>query len=171
MGVRVWVSRLEAPWGPVWVGSTDRGVCGLSLREGRTGLEKDLKSRRPCEFREDQGANKSAMAQIMEYLAGQRRAFHVSLDPWGTDFQQRVWSALLEIPYGETRSYREVAAILGCPRGARAVGGAVGSNPVPIFIPCHRVVRSNGGLGGFGAGLDIKEHLLALESQKPWGAR
>lgn len=165
MPVRVWISWFEAPWGPVWVGSTDRGICGICLREGKGGLERDLDGRRSCEFREDQQANQGVVRQIQEYLAGERRSFQVALDIWGTPFQVGVWEILRKIPYGQTRSYGEVAALLGAPQAARAVGGAAGKNPVPILVPCHRVIRGNGGLGGFGSGLDIKERLLGLEAR------
>jgi methylated-DNA-[protein]-cysteine S-methyltransferase len=101
--------------------------------------------------------------QLTAYFEGRRRAFELPLAPEGTPFQMRVWNALLEIPYGETISYGELAARIGDRSASRAVGLANGSNPLPIVIPCHRVIGSNGKLTGYGGGLPIKERLLALE--------
>lgn len=101
--------------------------------------------------------------QLAEYFGGDRRVFELPLAPEGTPFQLRVWNALREIPYGETISYGELAARIGDRSASRAVGLANGSNPLPIVIPCHRVIGSNGKLTGYGGGLPIKERLLALE--------
>lgn len=101
--------------------------------------------------------------QLGEYFAGERRTFDVPLSFAGTDFQKRVWAALLAIPFGETRSYGEIAQQLGAPGASRAVGAANGRNPISIIAPCHRVVGSNGKLTGFAGGLDAKAFLLALE--------
>lgn len=101
--------------------------------------------------------------QLGEYFAGKRRAFDVPLSFAGSDFQKRVWSALLTIPFGETRSYGEIAHQLGNPGASRAVGAANGRNPISIIAPCHRVVGSTGKLTGFAGGLDAKQYLLELE--------
>jgi methylated-DNA-[protein]-cysteine S-methyltransferase len=101
--------------------------------------------------------------QLDEYFAGKRKAFSVALDMRGTRFQQDVWAALLAIPFGETRSYGQLAKQLGNPRASRAVGAANGKNPVSIIVPCHRVIGSSGKLTGFAGGLDTKAHLLNLE--------
>ncbi|RYD65796.1 MAG: methylated-DNA--[protein]-cysteine S-methyltransferase, partial [Sphingomonadales bacterium] len=101
--------------------------------------------------------------QIAEYFAGKRSAFTVPLDFRGTDFQKSVWAALLTIPFGETRSYGEIARQIGRPSASRAVGAANGRNPISIIAPCHRVIGSNGALTGFAGGLAAKELLLALE--------
>lgn len=102
-------------------------------------------------------------AQLDEYFAGTRRAFDLPLDPRGTEFQKRVWSRLTKIAYGETTTYGSLASELGNPKGSRAVGLANGSNPIPIVIPCHRVIGADGSLTGFGGGLPIKAMLLELE--------
>jgi methylated-DNA-[protein]-cysteine S-methyltransferase len=102
-------------------------------------------------------------AQLQEYFSGARRAFELPLAPRGTPFQLRVWRALCTIPYGETLSYGELAQRLGLVGGARAVGLANGANPLPIVVPCHRVIGADGTLTGFGGGLPIKRSLLALE--------
>ena len=106
----------------------------------------------------------AAKWQLSEYFDGDRRAFDLDLSPVGTAFQLKVWRALSAIPYGETRSYGEVAAAIGNPKAAMAVGGASGSNPLPIVIPCHRVISGDGTLAGFAGGLAAKRHLLDLES-------
>ena len=105
--------------------------------------------------------------QLLEYLTGTRREFDLPLNPPGTPFQQKVWAALRDIPYGQTRSYRDVARAAGCPRGFRAVGMANHRNPIPIFIPCHRVVGSDGSLTGYAGGLELKKTLLAIEGSFP----
>lgn len=102
--------------------------------------------------------------QLEEYFAGKRTEFSLPLAPKGTDFQLRVWQALLRIPYGETRSYGELAAMVGNPKACRAVGGANHRNPLPILIPCHRVVGAKGSLTGYAGGLAVKEFLLKLEA-------
>ena len=102
--------------------------------------------------------------QLLEYLAGVRRVFDLPLAPKGTEFYRSVWRALEEIPYGETRSYRDIAQAVGRPKAVRAVGQANHNNPIPIIIPCHRVVGANGSLTGYGGGLDLKERLLRLEA-------
>jgi methylated-DNA-[protein]-cysteine S-methyltransferase len=104
-----------------------------------------------------------AVAQLDEYFAGDRRHFDLTLDLTGTPFQQQVWSALQAIPYGETRSYGEVAKAIARPDRARAVGAAVGRTPVPIIVPCHRAIGADGRLTGYRGGLDRKRALLALE--------
>ena len=106
-----------------------------------------------------------AARQLTRYFAGELHEFTLPLDLRGTDFQRRVWQALCEIPYGRTISYKELAARVGSPQGFRAAGSANGKNPVPIVVPCHRVIESGGGLGGFGGGLAYKRRLLDLESQ------
>jgi len=104
---------------------------------------------------------------LAEYFQGRRKVFDLPLAPEGTPFQLRVWNALREIHYGKTISYGELAARIGQPSASRAVGLANGSNPLPIVIPCHRVIGSNGKLTGYGGGLPIKERLLALEGALP----
>lgn len=98
-----------------------------------------------------------------EYFAGKRREFDLPLKPMGTEFQLRVWTALCDIPYGETRTYKDVAIAAGCPKGYRAVGMANHQNPISIIVPCHRVIGSNGKLTGYGGGLEAKDYLLGLE--------
>ena len=107
-----------------------------------------------------------AKKQLEEYFKGKRRVFDLPLKPCGTDFQMRCWSALLDIPYGECRSYADVARAAGSPKAFRAAGGACHRNPIAIIIPCHRVIGTNGSLTGFGGGLGVKQALLELEAGK-----
>lgn len=120
---------------------------------------------------EGKNGNESALLakvsmQLDEYFRGARKNFDLPLNPAGTEFQRKVWDALLAIPYGETRTYREIAEAAGCPKGFRAVGMANNKNPIAIIIPCHRVIGSNGKLVGYASGLGRKEALLALERGK-----
>ncbi len=121
----------------------------------------------PPEMRmEETETLKKAAVQLMEYLQGKRTVFDVPLKPKGTAFQKQVWEALLKIPYGETSSYGKLAKDIGKPGAARAVGMANNRNPIPVIIPCHRVIGADGSLTGYGGGLPMKEKLLALEKGK-----
>jgi methylated-DNA-[protein]-cysteine S-methyltransferase len=104
--------------------------------------------------------------QLAAYFAGKLRQFDLPLEMKGTDFQLRVWNLLIQIPYGQTRSYGDLARALGAPAAVRAVGAANGANPIAIVVPCHRVIGSNGTLTGYGGGLPLKRHLLELESSQ-----
>ncbi len=106
-----------------------------------------------------------AALQIEEYLQGKRKKFSLPIALQGTDFQQKVWQELLNIPYGETRSYKQIAEKIGCPQGYRAVGMANNKNPIAIIVPCHRVIGQNKKLVGYAGGIDIKEKLLKLEEK------
>lgn len=106
-----------------------------------------------------------AANELQEYLAGRRRYFDVPLHPQGTDFQRAVWREMVDIPYGQTRTYAQIALAVGSPKGFRAVGMAANRNPLPLFVPCHRVIGSNGGLVGYALGLKMKRFLLDLERE------
>lgn len=108
---------------------------------------------------------RQAARQLEEYFAGRRKVFDLPLNPQGTPFQQKVWRALCAVPYGQTASYGRIAAAVGSPKACRAVGMANHANPIAIFIPCHRIIGSDGSLTGYGGGLDIKRALLALEAK------
>ena len=142
----------ETPIGPLTLLSGGNGLKILSFgKKIPPGLELDPDGNRPV------------MDQLNEYFAGVRRDFDLRLDLEGTPFQQSVWQALLAIPYGETRSYGEIARAIGKPGAARAVGMANHNNPVSIVVPCHRVIGHDGSLVGYGGGLDVKTALLKLE--------
>ena len=118
---------------------------------------------------DDHPVLRNARRQLEEYFAGKRKTFDLPLNPWGTSFQMRVWSGLRDIPYGELWSYGKLARYIGQVGAARAVGAANGRNPIPIIIPCHRVIGSDGTLTGFGGGLDVKARLIELERGEPAG--
>ncbi|WP_434698831.1 methylated-DNA--[protein]-cysteine S-methyltransferase [Pseudomonas sp. D1-1] len=120
----------------------------------------------PLEQDSDHPTLKETERQLLEYFSGQRRRFELELDFVGTDFQVRVWQALLTIPFGETRSYRDIAIQIGQPTATRAVGAANGRNPISIIAPCHRVIGTSGSLTGFAGGLAAKQFLLSLEGQQ-----
>ncbi|MEG1790175.1 MAG: methylated-DNA--[protein]-cysteine S-methyltransferase [Oscillospiraceae bacterium] len=141
---------VDSPLGKLCISATDGAVTGLSFGGGG---EDDF----PCPLLE------RAALELREYFAGERSEFDLPLAPEGTDFQKKVWLALCGIPFGETRSYGEIAAAVGNPRASRAVGGANNKNPIAILIPCHRVIGADGTLVGYGGGLPIKRALLALE--------
>ena len=119
----------------------------------------------PC-WKQDKAPFVEVIRQLQAYFDGELREFDLPLAPEGTEFQLRVWNTLRAIPYGETISYAQLAQKIGDPKAVRAVGLANGSNPIPIIIPCHRVIGSNGSLTGFGGGLSNKKKLLALESRQ-----
>ncbi len=128
------------------------------------GFPEGGKARRAAaDWHHDADAFDAAAVQLDEYFRSTRQTFDVPLDLVGTDFQRRVWTALRDIPYGETRSYREIAETIDRPKAMRAVGAANGSNPIPIIVPCHRVIGASGKLTGFGGGLPTKAYLLDLE--------
>lgn len=147
----------DSPIGPLLLAGESDTLHLISFPEGRM-----KKSPEPTWF-EDPSAFPDARKQLGEYFAGKLKTFRLKLAPHGTAFQLDVLKALQDIPYGKTLSYGELARKLGRPKSYRAVGAANGRNPLPIVIPCHRVVGSNGSLTGFGGGLSAKKHLLALE--------
>lgn len=147
----------DSPVGPLLLASEDGSLAMLEFQRGRK------PPRTPLDWREDRKPFRDAIRQLEAYFAGRLRRFELRLAPAGTRFQHQVWDLLLEIPYGETRAYGELARRIGDPKAARAVGLANGSNPIAIVIPCHRVIGATGKLTGYGGGLDIKRRLLALE--------
>ena len=124
-------------------------------------VNKDLE--KEVEIKEETWLMKKTIKEIKEYLEGKRNSFDLPLEPEGTEFQKKVWNALKEIPYGETRSYGEIAKIIGNEKASRAVGMANNKNPIMIMIPCHRVIWANGKLVGYAGGLDVKEKLINME--------
>jgi len=150
-------SQMPSPIGDLTLTVSERGL--LAINWAWTKLKRN--ARHQLERSDEEAA--PYIGELQEYFSGKRREFTFPLDLRGTDFQQRCWQALLAIPYGETRSYAAIARAVGSPRGFRAVGQANHHNPIPIVVPCHRVLTSAGMLGGYGGGLDIKEKLLRLE--------
>jgi O-6-methylguanine DNA methyltransferase len=155
-------SRYESPIGPYFLaGSTDGIVC-IKTEEQAEKVFARWK-REKVTLKENLSAHADVMKQLDEYFAGKRMHFTVPLDLRGTPFQSRVWDMLSRIPWGESRSYRQIAEAIGRPSAARAVGRAVGTNPVSIIVPCHRILGSSGKLTGYGGGLERKAALLKLE--------
>ncbi len=150
--------RTPSPVGPLFLAASPKGLVRLEF-ETRV-MDLNPKTTELCE---SAAALAPYLRELEEYFAGQRREFSMPLDLRGTEFQLRCWRALLEIPYGETRSYAEIARSIGHPRAFRAVGMANNRNPVAIVVPCHRVIASSGSLCGYGGGLDIKRKLLDME--------
>lgn len=153
------VRLLPTPLGPLLLQASGGQLTGVRLLSD----EENERNIALTEQDIDISALNLAAQQLAEYFQGNRRAFDLPLAPAGTPFQLAVWVALRAIPYGETRTYGEIAAAVGRPRAARAVGGACHVNPLLIVTPCHRVVGSGGALTGFACGLPVKERLLALE--------
>jgi methylated-DNA-[protein]-cysteine S-methyltransferase len=150
---------LDTPIGELLLAGDDDALCLVGFPEGsmRKDPEPDwIYKEKPFE---------AARQQLAEYFAGERREFDLPLKLSGTEFQMSVLRALQQIPYGETTSYSDIAERIGRPKAVRAVGAANGRNPVPIIVPCHRVIGSHGDLTGFGGGLDTKEALLRLEAE------
>ena len=143
---------IDSPMGPLTVAGTDKGIAsirfGNNLPEGAVA---------------DQSASRETIDQLMEYFEGKRTHFDLPLDVQGTDFQKAVWGELLRIPYGETRSYSDIATAIGRPGAARAVGMANHDNPLAVVIPCHRVVGRDGSLTGYAGGVHLKAQLLSIE--------
>lgn len=146
--------HIDTPIGMICVESNEEAITGLFFEKYKT-LYKQEKP--------ETDLLKKAGEQLMEYFSGKRKTFDLPLAPSGTEFQKKVWKALCQIPYGETRSYGEIAAQIGNPKACRAVGGANNKNPIMIFIPCHRVIGADGSLVGFGGGIDAKKFMLNLE--------
>ena len=147
----------------VFVASTENGVCMVDFLKPEKAFLKELRERFSGKIVRDDRKNRNALNQLKEYLNGELRRFDCKVDFRGTPFQKKVWSALGKIPYGQTRSYREIAQAIGHPKAFRAVGNANGQNSIPLIVPCHRVIENNGGLGGFGHGVMVKKQLLDFE--------
>lgn len=148
----------DGPVGPLTLHSDGAALTGLEFEKPKYPLE--------ASPRGNDRVLDSARRQLDLYFAGQLRVFDVPTAPRGTPFQQRVWAALLTIPYGATRSYGAQAAAIGAPKASRAVGLAHGRNPISIIVPCHRVIGASGSLTGYGGGIDRKRQLLDLEQGK-----
>jgi methylated-DNA-[protein]-cysteine S-methyltransferase len=163
----IYYADMLTPIGNITVARTHQGLCKILLSKGDTGQSSMeywihsnfLKTKKKL----DQGALADIKEQLNEYFNGLRPTFECELDLIGTPFQKKVWHALLDIPYGEVRSYKDIAQKIGSPKAVRAVGAANNKNNIPLIIPCHRVIGSNGAMVGYGFGIDVKKQLLELE--------
>jgi len=153
----------DTPVGPLYLAASERGLCAISFRRSVDHFLRGVERRG---FRPEHGPDRvrDSVSQLREYFAGERRRFDIAVDLAGqTPFQLQVLEATAKVPAGKVASYADIAQAIGKPRATRAVGAALGQNPVPIVVPCHRIIGSDGGLHGYGGGLDIKEKLLRLE--------
>jgi len=148
--------RLNSSGFSFGIAASEAGVCAIELNVGAVLAGPESRSNPFL---------KQAVEQLRAYFGGELRDFDLTLDLQGTDFQKRVWQELLHIPYGETRSYSCIAGEIGAPKAVRAVGSANGRNPIPIVVPCHRVIGASGALTGYGGGLPLKRFLLDLEAR------
>ena len=156
--MKTYFTHFESPIGRLMLTANERALTGLYFSTGDKAKQEPDPAWQWCEATFEQAQN-----ELNEYFAGARQQFDVALEPRATLFQNKVLAALNLIPFGEVRSYKQIAETIGSPKAVRAVGSANGNNPIAIFIPCHRVVGSNGALKGFGGGLDAKRYLLRLE--------
>ena len=163
-------TMFTSPVGPLFLAASGRGLVALEFDARLTGQQtirpnpRDLRAEtKALRFEDSESALRPYVSELEQYFAGKRREFAFPLDLRGTEFQLACWRALLAIPYGETRSYGDIARAVGRPQGFRAVGMANNRNPIAIVVPCHRVIASDGSLCGYGGGLDIKRKLLELE--------
>ena len=143
----------DSPFGNIVIESDGKAITGL-MKESNA---------RPAGEKEASTLTDIAAMQLREYFAGKRKKFDVPLNPHGTDFQRSVWKALQAVPYGKTRSYKQIAQAIGNPKACRAVGMANNKNPIWILIPCHRIIGTDGSLTGYGGGIEMKKRLLKLE--------
>lgn len=156
---------MESPIGPLLIAGDGERLSTIGFPSGKGHVA-------PREnWRRDDGAFGTVQDQLRSYFAGERQVFDLDLDPQGTPFQREVWRALIEIPFGTTISYGALAARIGRPDASRAVGAANGANPIPIVVPCHRVIGANGSLTGFGGGIETKRWLLAHERERMPGTQ
>jgi methylated-DNA-[protein]-cysteine S-methyltransferase len=153
----LFVAQAISPAGPLFLAASAKGLLRLEFHHRMQKIDGHEK------LIESESALRPYLRELDEYFAGERRKFTLPLDLRGTPFQLACWNALLEIPYGETRSYADIARAIGHPQAFRAVGMANNRNPVAIVVPCHRVIASSGSLCGYGGGLDLKRKLLELE--------
>ena len=150
---------IEFPICPILLAADEEGLKHVIFLKG------ERKADIPADWVENKEFFKEIARQLEAYFSGKLKSFDLKLAPEGTDFQKSVWNALCEIPYGKTRTYKEIAVSIGKPKAYRAVGLANNRNPIAIIIPCHRVIGSDGRLTGYASGLDVKEFLLELEEK------
>ncbi len=166
--MNIHIAYYKTKIGELIIGAYDGKICLLDYRyrRMRTTVDNRLKKALNCDFEEKEEAIlEEAKRQIDEYLLGERKTFDLPLLLLGSDFQQEVWEELMKVPYGTTASYLDLAKKMGKPKAVRAVAGANGANAIALIVPCHRIIASDGSLGGYGGGLAVKKRLLKLEGK------
>jgi len=158
----IYYKRIETPLGLIQIGADEKGICRIDFWKEEKNQPKE--DGRIWE-QKDTSLLLEAQRQLMEYMQGRRKEFDLPLSVEGTEFQRKVWDELCKIPYGQTRTYGQIAALIGNPKASRAVGMANHHNPVGIVVPCHRVIGADKKLVGYGGGLDKKKALLELEAK------
>jgi epoxyqueuosine reductase len=167
----IYYDEMTTPIGILTLFTSETGIClvefgSFSLRESFV-QQWSRNWTADAEFIRDEQRLLESKTQLEQYFSGSRKQFDLPMDQRGTPFQLQVWAALADIPYGETRSYKQMAEVIERPKAIRAVGGANNKNPISIIVPCHRVIGAEGSLIGFGGGLEIKSHLLSIEGSLP----
>jgi O-6-methylguanine DNA methyltransferase len=166
--MKLYYAVLESELGRILVTRTDKGLNNLFFHQPTWGkFFEELEERRDIELVKSQSKFSNLKKQLKDYFSGKKVRFQEKLDlSSGTPFEQKVWKKMLQIPYGKTISYKKLAQMIGNSKKARAVGNACAKNPVSIVVPCHRITKSDGGLGGYGGGIERKKRLLSIESDK-----
>lgn len=166
----LYYAELDTKIGLITIATTEKGVCWLDFGcNEKTINQLKIWAKKWANIEqvlEAQNELDDVKKQLTEYFNKKRKQFDLHIDLYGTSFQKLVWESLLTIPYGEVRSYKDIAKLINMPKSVRAVGGANHNNPIPIIVPCHRVIGSNGNLVGYGGGVEIKQFLLELEGYK-----
>lgn len=168
MTKRIYYAKIPNPKWSIYLAATEKGLCFVgSLNGGKIEIEKWMeKNKIKASYEENQSEIRLYAAQLEEYFNGQRTSFDFSTDIKGTVFQEKVWAELNQIPYGETLTYGELAKKIEQPNSSRAVGSAIGKNPLLIIVPCHRVIHKSGKVSGYRGPIDMKNKLLLLENSK-----
>jgi len=159
---KIFYSFMETQFGTLLLASTEKGMKRIML-SGSNQLNQLRQEFGKNQLRENKNFNENAAGQLRQYFQGKRKQFNLPLDLEGTDFQKQVLRAVQQVPYGTTQSYQQIALKIGNPRAVRAVGNANRTNPLPIIIPCHRIIGSDGSMIGYGGGIDLKRKLLEFE--------
>jgi O-6-methylguanine DNA methyltransferase len=160
---KIYYTVFDTPFGRMWAAASEKGLVQFHLSDDKEGFLSELRRRIKADYIEDPRKFKELKTQLEHYFKGEKLKFKGPFDMRGTPFQIDVWKAIYSIPYGKLTSYGGIAKQIGRPKAVRAVGNAVGDNPMGLVVPCHRVVSSNGGIGGFGGGLELKRKLLKQE--------
>ncbi len=167
--MKIYITKYGSPVGNLYLATSDQGLVQINLVSKKNLLQRLTKAVPTAEIIEDDKKNQTAVQQLTEYFKKKRETFDLPLHIIGTTFFQQVWQELGNVPFGQTASYKEIAARIGNPKAVRAVGQANNRNPIPILIPCHRIIGSGGGLTGYGGGLEMKKKLLLHEGSRGEG--